>query len=60
MRAVRFHDCLLSAVMTLAWLHRPTWSCLGRRYVCRCGAELPCRSRHRIPWNQPQWPGEHQ
>lgn len=60
MRRVRFDDYLLSTALTLARRHRPAWSWERWRYVCRCGADLPCRSRHRIPINRGHWPSEDQ
>jgi hypothetical protein len=32
-----------------ARLHRPQWSFARRRVVCRCGAELPCRTLIAVP-----------
>ncbi|MEH1017677.1 hypothetical protein V6U90_31960 [Micromonospora sp. CPCC 206060] len=42
--------------MTLARRHRPVWSWQRWRRVCRCGNELPCQARHRIPINRGHWP----
>lgn len=58
MRRVRFDDYLLATALTFARRHRPVWSWIRWRYVCRCGNELPCRSRHKIPINRGHWPDE--
>ncbi|WP_229400144.1 hypothetical protein [Micromonospora okii] len=57
-RRVSFKEYLLVTAMTLAGRHRPVWSWGKWRYVCRCGSELPCRHRHRIPISRGHWPGE--
>ena len=44
--------------LTLARRHRPAWSWRRWRWVCRCGADLPCHSRHRIPINRGHWPDQ--
>ncbi|MFI0795013.1 hypothetical protein ACH4OY_20355 [Micromonospora rubida] len=57
-RTVTFKEYLLVTAMTLARRHRPVWSWIRWRYVCKCGNELPCRHRHRIPISRNNWPGE--
>ncbi|WP_244454447.1 hypothetical protein [Micromonospora echinofusca] len=53
------YEQFLSAVaLTLARRHRPVWSWPAWRWVCRCGAELPCRYRHRVPIGRQHWPTE--
>ncbi|WP_165440064.1 hypothetical protein [Micromonospora kangleipakensis] len=56
MRRVSYEEYLLAVALTLARRHRPVrcW----RRWRCRCGADLPCRTRHRIPIGRGHWPGE--
>lgn len=58
MRRVPYDEYLIAAALTLARRHRPVWCWRRWRRVCRCGAELPCRSRHRIPINRRHWPTE--
>ncbi|MET8362606.1 hypothetical protein ABZU53_03420 [Micromonospora sp. NPDC005194] len=53
---VSYNEYLLVTALTLARRHRPVWSWRRWRRVCRCGAELPCRARHRIPINRGHWP----
>ncbi|MEV6695231.1 hypothetical protein AB0M35_27535 [Micromonospora sp. NPDC051196] len=57
MNRIRYDDYLIATALTLARRHRPIWSWTHWRRVCRCGAELPCRTRHRIPINRGHWPG---
>ncbi|MEV4769572.1 hypothetical protein [Micromonospora humida] len=57
-RRVSYHEYLLATAMTLGRRHRPAWSWRRWRFVCRCGNELPCRYRHRIPINQRHWPSQ--
>ncbi|MGX4653131.1 hypothetical protein ACWCHM_05530 [Micromonospora sp. SCSIO 07396] len=57
-RTVSYQDYLLATALTLARRHRPAWSWRRWRFVCRCGSEMPCRYRHRIPINQRHWPSE--
>ncbi|KAB1935040.1 hypothetical protein F8271_22205 [Micromonospora sp. ALFpr18c] len=57
---VPYDDYLLAVALTLARRHRPVWSWRRWRRVCRCGADLPCRVRHRIPIRRGHWPGEEQ
>lgn len=47
---------LLAVALTLARRHRPVWSWRRWRRICRCGADLPCRARHRIPVSRDHWP----
>ncbi|MCG5462379.1 hypothetical protein [Micromonospora sp. NPDC049645] len=53
-----YDQYLIAVAMTLARRHRPAWSWPKWRWTCRCGAELPCRSRHRIPIKRTHWPAE--
>ena len=40
------NDSYLQAhLAALARRHRPQWSWARLRMVCRCGADLPCRTR---------------
>ncbi|WMF04539.1 hypothetical protein [Micromonospora robiginosa] len=58
-RFVPYEDYLLAIARTLVRRHRPAWSWRKWRWVCRCGADLPCRVRHRVPIGRSQWlPGE--
>ncbi|QGN50086.1 hypothetical protein ACN26Y_00060 [Micromonospora sp. WMMD558] len=59
-RSVSYDGYLLAVALTLARRHRPVWSWSLWRRVCRCGAELPCHARHRIPIRRGHWPGEEQ
>ncbi|MBM0277432.1 hypothetical protein [Micromonospora tarensis] len=60
MNRIRYDDYLIAAALTFARRHQPGWSWARWRYVCRCGAELPCRARHRLPISRGHWPGEDQ
>ncbi|WFE57650.1 hypothetical protein [Micromonospora sp. WMMD712] len=53
-----YEEYVVAVALTLARRHRPVWSWKRWRRVCRCGAELPCRARHRIPIGRAHWPGE--
>ncbi len=55
---VSYDEYLLAVALTLAPRHRPVWSWRKWRRICRCGADLPCHARHRIPINRGHWPGE--
>ncbi|MCI4061182.1 hypothetical protein MRQ36_00775 [Micromonospora sp. R77] len=55
---VTYEAYLLAVALTLARRHRPLWSWRRWRRVCRCGADLPCRARHRIPINRGHWPDQ--
>ena len=55
---VSYDEYVLAVALTLARRHRPVWSWRKWRRICRCGADLPCRARHRIPINRGHWPGE--
>ncbi|SCE88854.1 hypothetical protein GA0070558_11227 [Micromonospora haikouensis] len=57
-RSIRYEEYLLAIAQTLTRRHRPMWSWTRWRYVCKCGNELPCRQRHRVPINRGHWPGE--
>lgn len=46
---VAYEEYLLAVALTLVRPHRPVWSWRRWRRVCRCGADLPCHARHRIP-----------
>ncbi|MEV4771017.1 hypothetical protein [Micromonospora humida] len=58
MRRVSYDGYVAAVALTLARRHRPVWSWQRWRWICRCGAELPCRSRHRIPINRGHWPDQ--
>ncbi|RNL98620.1 hypothetical protein EFE23_13540 [Micromonospora solifontis] len=51
-----YEEYLLAAALTLARRHRPVWSWRRWRRVCRCGADLPCHVRHRVPIGRGHWP----
>ncbi|OKI53588.1 hypothetical protein A6A27_32740 [Micromonospora sp. CB01531] len=53
---VAYEEYLLAVALTLVRRHRPVWSWRRWRRVCRCGVDLPCRARHRIPINRGHWP----
>ncbi|MFV2012421.1 MULTISPECIES: hypothetical protein [unclassified Micromonospora] len=55
---VSYEAYVVAVARTLARRHRPVWSWSKWQQVCRCGAALPCRARHRIPINRGHWPGE--
>ncbi|MFF4809868.1 hypothetical protein ACFY03_16810 [Micromonospora chersina] len=57
-RRVSYDQYLSAVAMTLARRHRPAWSWRKWKWTCRCGADLPCRNRHRIPINRDHWPGQ--
>lgn len=57
-RRVSYEENLLATTLTFARRHRPVWSWRRWRRTCRCGVDLPCRARHRIPINRGHWPGE--
>ncbi|TBL41933.1 hypothetical protein EYA84_05615 [Verrucosispora sp. SN26_14.1] len=57
-RFVSFKECLAGVALTLTRRHRPAWNHILKRVTCRCGRDLPCRVRHRVPINQGHWPGE--
>ncbi|TBL41469.1 hypothetical protein EYA84_06180 [Verrucosispora sp. SN26_14.1] len=52
---VSYDEYLLAAALTIASRHRPVWSWQRWRRVCRCGNDLPCRNRHRVPINRGHW-----
>ncbi|KXK60840.1 hypothetical protein AWW66_16735 [Micromonospora rosaria] len=56
MRRVSYDEYVLRVALTLARRHRTVWSWRRWRRVCRCGAELPCRQRHKLPLNRGHWP----
>nr|WP_245718765.1 hypothetical protein [Micromonospora rhizosphaerae] len=58
MRRVMYEEYLVAVAMTLARRHRPVWSWRRCQRICRCGADLPCHARHRIPINRDHWPRE--
>ncbi|OKI46390.1 hypothetical protein A6A27_37225 [Micromonospora sp. CB01531] len=58
MLRVSYEEYLIAVALTLARRHRPVWSWRKWRRICRCGADLPCHARHRIPINRGHWPGE--
>ena len=55
-RRLPYEGYLLAVASTLVRRHRPAWSWRKWRWVCRCGADLPCRNRHRVPINRGHWP----
>ncbi|MDH6471540.1 hypothetical protein M2303_005108 [Micromonospora sp. H404/HB375] len=55
-RRVSYDAYLSAAALTFARRHRPVWCWRRWRRVCRCGADLPCHSRHRLPINRGHWP----
>lgn len=57
-RRLPYEGYLLAVASTLARRHRPAWSWRKWRWVCRCGADLPCRNRHRVPINRGHWPSQ--
>ncbi|WP_329015033.1 hypothetical protein OG271_07790 [Micromonospora rifamycinica] len=57
-RHVTYDEYLTAVALTLRRRHRPAWSVDRKRIVCRCGSELPCSGRHRVPINRGHWPGE--
>ncbi|PYC73514.1 hypothetical protein C7C45_06480 [Micromonospora arborensis] len=57
-RRVTYDEYVIAVALTLARRHRPIWSWRHWRRVCRCGADLPCRSRHLIPINRGHWPSQ--
>jgi hypothetical protein len=57
-RRVSYDEYLRIVATTFAWRHRSTWSWRKWRFVCRCGSDLPCRFRHRVPVNRGHWPRE--
>lgn len=56
MRRVSYEEYLAAVALTLARRHRPVWSWQRWRRICRCGSELPCQARHRVPINRGHWP----
>lgn len=57
-RRVSYDEYVIAVALTLARRHRPIWSWRHWRRICRCGADLPCRSRHRIPISSRHWPSQ--
>lgn len=57
-RHVSYDAYLLAVALTLTRRHRPVWSWRHWRRICRCGGDLPCRSRHRIPISRGHWPSQ--
>nr|WP_246140693.1 hypothetical protein [Micromonospora olivasterospora] len=55
-RRVPYDAYVLAVALTLARRHRPAWSWRRWEWICRCGTDLPCRARHRIPMNRGHWP----
>lgn len=52
---IRYEEYLLAVGLTLARRHRPVWSHERRRVVCRCGSDMPCRSRRKLV-SRDDWP----
>jgi hypothetical protein len=57
-KRVSYDEYVLAVALTLARRHQPVWSWRYWRRICRCGGELPCRSRHHIPINRGHWPNQ--
>ncbi|MFC4108456.1 hypothetical protein ACFOX0_21290 [Micromonospora zhanjiangensis] len=57
-RRLSHDEYVLAVAFNLARLHRPVWSLRRWRRVCRCGADLPCRSRYLVPVNHGHWPSQ--
>ncbi|RUL92050.1 hypothetical protein EG812_18295 [Verrucosispora sp. FIM060022] len=57
-RRVSYDEYLSATALTFARRHRPVWCWRRWRWTCRCGSDLPCRARHRIPINRGHWPQE--
>ncbi|PZG24182.1 hypothetical protein C1I95_01165 [Micromonospora craterilacus] len=55
-RRVSYDEYISATALTFARRHRPVWSSQFHRRICRCGADLPCRARHRIPIRRGHWP----
>ncbi|WP_320067647.1 hypothetical protein [Micromonospora sp. RTGN7] len=55
---VRYEEYVVAAALTLARRHKPVRPWIRWRNVCKCGNELPCRDRRRIPISSENWPGE--
>lgn len=55
MKRLLYDEFLSAVALRLARLHRPMWSWVRWRWVCRCGSELPCRARHRVPIGREGW-----
>ncbi|MBW4701009.1 MULTISPECIES: hypothetical protein [unclassified Micromonospora] len=55
---VTYVEYLTAVALTLRRRHRPVWSADRRQIVCRCGNDLPCQVRHRVPINRGHWPRE--
>jgi hypothetical protein len=55
-KEVSYGEYLSAVAMTLARRHRPVWSWQRWRRICRCGSDLPCHARHRVPINRGHWP----
>ncbi|TYC06498.1 hypothetical protein FXF53_03675 [Micromonospora sp. WP24] len=56
MPRVSYEQYVVAVAFTLARRHWPVWSWERWRTVCRCGSELPCRKRPRIPIDRDHWP----
>ncbi|WFE97172.1 hypothetical protein [Micromonospora sp. WMMD987] len=57
-RRVPYDGYLSAAALTLARRHRQVWSWRTWSRLCRCGADLPCHARHRLPISRGHWPTE--
>jgi hypothetical protein len=57
-RRVSYEEYLSVVAYTFARRHGPVWSWRWWRRICRCGSELPCRARHRVPINRGHWPDD--
>ncbi|TBL44446.1 hypothetical protein EYA84_01700 [Verrucosispora sp. SN26_14.1] len=55
-RRVSYDEYVSATALTFARRHRPVWSWQHWRRICNCGADLPCRARHRIPITRGRWP----
>lgn len=57
-RHITYDEYVAAVALTFRHRHHPVWSVDRKRIVRRCGTELPCRFRHRVPINRGHWPGE--
>ncbi len=57
-RRITYDQFIAAVALTLARRHGPAWNRILKRVTCRCGRDLPCRVRHRLPIKRGHWPGE--
>ena len=55
-RYMPYDQYVIATALALAGRHRPVWSWRKWRKLCRCGNDLPCQSRHRLPIQRDSWP----